>query len=1304
MEQQLLPPDDLTPEEQAGFMSRLTFWFLNDLLVTGYYEPLEAHHLPRIHRRFMAKNVGTRWENMWALERRNPRPSLVRAMIKCYIWRFQFSVAMELIELIFNFFGPILMQSMITYTSSAHRDPGEGMLFVTIMFISSVFRALSATQTGVVLAGIGMDVQTSMVTTIYNKAIRCNTRGKYTKGEIINIQSNDALKIANTAMSLNALWSTPANLIIALVLLLRTIGMASFAGMAVMLITIPFNSVVYYALASLRIELMQYTDKRVTLMNEMLHGIRVVKFTCLEEHFKNKITDVRRQELILLKRQAYWHSMASVVLIIIPIMVSVSTFIAYSALGYILTPAIIFTSVALFNNLRAPLSYIPIILASFAEAKASVRRVEKYLLIPELVADKDIDETMNDRVVIVKDAHFRWNEQGETVLKNINLEIKRGELVVVIGKVGSGKTSLVCAILGECEKMGGRLYTTGKIAYCQQQAWILNETVENNILFGNVKYKSEYDRTIKACALERDLTLLSAGDQTEIGEQGINLSGGQKQRLSLARAVYFNGDIYLLDDPLSAVDPHVGKHIFDHCIQGVLKDKTRILITHALQYLQYADRVLVMNDGQIEFNGTYRELMDSALNVSEFIKEAQGGDVDEEEDEEKEEKKEEGVLSDEAEAEALQTHYQAEEGKLIEQEERAIGAVTLETVWWYVEACGEILLFFFLFIAFSEFTRIATDVWLSFWSDQKFWPDPGVAFYLGIYIVMGFTSSLFSLLKGLALVEAAFHASVRLHNQMLCNVLRAPISFYDTTPAGRILTRFARDLDTVDAGIADQLAGVVGLVFVTFSTVGVIAMLQPAILLAFIPLSSVYYVIMQYYRNTSRELSRVVSVAASPIYSHFAESLNGVLTIRAYNLVEKFCDENYKNLDAFHGPYWSALNVGRWLSVRLEFVGGLVLFMTSMMVVLNTSLPPGLVGLILSYSMQITMVLESAVTSVAGIEMSMNSVERVQAYCRDIPLEAPLIIRDKRPSFDWMRTGANIEIFHMSLRYRPNLPDVLKDISCKIRSREKIGVVGRTGSGKSTFMLALMRMIELSGGQILIDGVDISTIGLVDLRSRISIIPQDPVLFGGTLRANLDPDAQHADKAIWMALEQAHLRDSVEATDDKLNVAVMEGGSNFSVGQRQLVCLARALLRNARLLLMDEVTANVDVETDALIQRTVAEAFVDCTVITIAHRLETITTYDKVMVMSDGRIVEYDTPVALLGRSQGYFRSMVNDTGERARQLEEMARRAAMAKLQQSDEIVAEEAAPPPADGNEGVPTNTNNDEDDNDAPQSGNE
>eukprot|EP00759_Apiculatamorpha_spiralis_P024369 PhF_6_TR27890/c0_g1_i1/m.40857 len=352
MEHQLLPPDDRTPEERAGFLSRLTFWYVNHILIQGFKEPLQGHHLPRIHRRFSAKNVGARWEGIWSMERQRPRPSLVRALIRCYIWRFQFSVAMELIELIFNFFGPIIMQSMITYTSSAHRDTGEGMLFVTIMFVSSIFRALSATQTGLVLAGIGMDVQTSLVTTIYNKAIRCSSRGKYTKGEIINIQSNDALKIANTAMSLNALWATPANLVIAIVLLMRTIGFAAFAGMAIMLITIPFNSVVYYALASLRIELMQYTDKRITLMNEMLHGIRVVKFTCLEEHFKNKVTDVRRQELILLKRQAYWHSMAAVVLIIIPIMVSVSTFIAYASMGYILTPAIIFTSVALFNNLR----------------------------------------------------------------------------------------------------------------------------------------------------------------------------------------------------------------------------------------------------------------------------------------------------------------------------------------------------------------------------------------------------------------------------------------------------------------------------------------------------------------------------------------------------------------------------------------------------------------------------------------------------------------------------------------------------------------------------------------------------------------------------------------------------------------------------------------------------------------------------------------------------------------------------------------------------------------------------------------
>ena len=592
------------------------------------------------------------------------------------------------------------------------------------------------------------------------------------------------------------------------------------------------------------------------------------------------------------------------------------------------------------------------------------------------------------------------------------------------------------------------------------------------------------------------------------------------------------------------------------------------------------------------------------------------------------------------------------------EEDRATGTVGVETIWWYTKACGPVLLFFFLFLVFSEFCRISTDLWLSYWSDQKFWPDPGVSLYLGVYIVLGFVSSLFSLLKGLALVESAFYSSVRLHNQMLSNILRAQTMFYDQTPAGRVLNRFSRDLDTLDAGIADHLAGIVSLVFVSVSTVTVISGVMPILISFFVPLSSVYYVIMQYYRSTSRELNRVVAIAASPIYSHFAESLSGVMTIRSYGLTEKFINENEEYLDKFHGPYWAALNVGRWLSIRLEFIGGAVLFMTSVMVVLNTQLPPGLVGLTLSYSMQITMVLEMAVTSISGLESEMNSVERIRSYCRDIPIEAPLIVSGSRPGFSWLRESAPLEINNLHLRYRPNLPDVLKGINFAVQDGEKVGIVGRTGSGKSSMMLGLLRILEAHEGRIIFDGIDISTVGLLDLRSRVSIIPQDPVLFSGTVRSNLDPDAAHPDKAIWSALEQAHLREVFEQTDDKLDVSVIEGGQNFSVGQRQLVCLARALLRESKLLLMDEVTASVDVETDALIQQTVAEAFRDCTVLTIAHRLETIMNYDKVMVLGDGHVLEYDTPLNLIDNPSGTFYSMVMDAGDtRARQLVEVARR-----------------------------------------------
>eukprot|EP01079_Euglenida_sp_SAG-EU17-18_P000382 gene382-2420_t len=652
METPLLKTQDAAPEEKAGFFSRLTFWYVTGILTRGYKEPVKAEHLPPIAKRHAASTVKQEWAQTWQQETSKPRPSLARALITKFFWRFQVSVGMEIVELIFNFFGPILMQSMIIYTQQVNRAPAQGIFYAFIMLSVSLFRALAGSQVSQVVAGIGMDVQTCLISSVYDKAIKASTsKSSYTKGEIINIQSSDALRIASTSMSMNNVWATPAQIVIAIILLLRTLGIAAFAGadftcFPANLASVPngdgdggfsgkksllralacsatlqtnphfpqFNSLVFWALASLRIELMGLTDKRVTMMNEMLGGIRVVKFMCLEDHFKDshpyhltpiipphtRIMDVRKKEMLLVKKQQYWHGFINIFQFVIPILVSVSTFVAYTMLGGTLNAALIFTAQALFNNLRGPLGYLPMLVASFAEARASIRRVEKFLLMPSIQPDREPSNPLYGTAVAVQNCSFLWDEAQGPALHDINLEIPEGSLTMVVGKVGSGKSSLINAILGEMEKTKdskGFVYCPGKLAYSQQQAWIVNDTVQENIMFGSAYFEQEYEAVLDDCCLRQDFKQLAAGDQTEIGEQGVNLSGGQKQRISLARAQYSAADVYLLDDPLSAVDPHVGRHLFDNCICGSLGSSTRILVTHQLQYLDKADKIIVMDEG-----------------------------------------------------------------------------------------------------------------------------------------------------------------------------------------------------------------------------------------------------------------------------------------------------------------------------------------------------------------------------------------------------------------------------------------------------------------------------------------------------------------------------------------------------------------------------------------------------------------------------------------------------------------------------------------------------------------------------------
>ncbi|XP_048254590.1 multidrug resistance-associated protein 1-like [Haliotis rufescens] len=946
---------------------------------------------------------------------------------------------------------------------------------------------------------------------------------------------------------------------------------------------------------------------------------------------------------------------------------------------------------------------------------------------------------------------------------SVNVEVRRGQLVAVVGSVGAGKSSLLSALLGEMEKLSGSVQMKGSVAYVPQQAWIQHMTLRRNLLFGRRCKDKQYQNVIGACALEPDLDLLPGGDDTEIGEKGINLSGGQKQRVSLARAVYSDKDIYLMDDPLSAVDSHVGKHIFSHVIghQGMLKDKTRILVTHGVQWLPMVDVILVMDKGEITEVGSYEELLSHDGPFAQFLKTyllqetEKNGQQDEELDhikagmlqrvesvvsipqlpppstspvsckpglsqttgsiksdsnslsesprslnqavirttlhpdqhkdkqtdrqasavelkslqhlsvrevsdtgrlrERKDSEDEDSEDEDMEDEDMDEDPRSAEEHRLVGDEKSELGRVQCSVIRTYFRALGVtggvIILFFFLLF---RSTGIFSNVWLSVWTDEPrlknltLWANTSDAtslsyYYLAVYSAATFSQAIMIFFFVAATYTQMVRAAATLHQNLLDNVLRQPMAFFDTTPTGRIMNRFTRDVGIIDGQMARILRQWLNNLSRFITIISIISYSTPLFLVVAVPILVLYVVIQRMYIPTSRQLRRNDSTSRSPIFQHFSETISGATLIRAYGMDKRFLREFLRRVDRNNIFHYAAVSANRWLKIRLEFLGNLVIVSAAFFAVVTPGVSGGMVGLSVMYAVQVTSALNILVQVTTQLETNIVSVERIVEYT-ELPAEGAWIVDDQRPPPEWPE-GGQVELDNLQVRYRPELDLVLQGITARITPGQKVGVVGRTGAGKSSLTLALFRILEAEGGSITIDGQDIANIGLHDLRSRLTILPQDPVLFSGSLRMNLDPFDAHSDEEVWQALEQAHLKAHVTALPAGLQHECEEGGQNLSVGQRQLVCLARSLLRRTKVLILDEATAAVDMETDELIQNTIRTAFSDCTVITIAHRLNTILDYDRILVLSAGQILEFDTPDRLLQDKAGAFYSLARDAG-----------------------------------------------------------
>ncbi|XP_040342070.1 ATP-binding cassette sub-family C member 2 isoform X4 [Herpailurus yagouaroundi] len=1038
------------------------------------------------------------------------------------------------------------------------------------------------------------------------------------------------------------------------------------------------------------------TSVRATIMASVYK--KILKYFAWEPSFKKQVHELRKKELKNLLTLGQMQTIMTFLLYISPVLVSVVTFSVYILVNSnnVLDAEKAFTSITLFNILRFPLSMFPMVITSMLQASVSTERLEKYLGGDELDTSAIRHEYNFEKAVQFSEASFTWDRDLEATIRDVNLDIMPGQLVAVVGTVGSGKSSLVSAMLGEMENVHGHITIKGTIAYVPQQSWIQNGTLKDNILFGSELDEKKYQQVLEACALLPDLEVLPGGDLAEIGEKGINLSGGQKQRISLARATYQNSDIYVLDDPLSAVDAHVGKHIFNKVLgpNGLLKGKTRLLITHSIHFLPQVDEIVVLGNGTILEKGSYSTLLAKKGLFAKILKTSKKqtgleGEATVNEDSEEDDcglmpsveeipeevasltmRRENSLhrtlshssrsssrhrksLKKSLKTRNVNTLKEEEElvkgQKLIKKEFIHTGKVKLSIYLKYLRAMG-LCLIFFIILAYviNAVAYIGSNLWLSAWTnDSKTYngtnyPASQRDLRAGVYGALGLVQGVFVLLGNLCSIRASTHASNILHKQLLTNILRAPMSFFDTTPTGRIVNRFAGDISTVDDTLPLSLRSWILCFLGIISTLVMICTATPIFIIVIIPLGIIYTFVQMFYVATSRQLKRLDSVTRSPIYSHFSETVSGLSVIRAFEHQQRFLKHNEVGIDTNQKCVFSWIVSNRWLAVRLELIGNLIVFLAStMMVIYRDTLSGDTAGFVLSNALNITQTLNWLVRMTSEVETNIVAVERINEYIK-VENEAPWVT-DKRPPPGWPSKG-EIQFNNYQLRYRPELDLILKGITCDIKSMEKVGVVGRTGAGKSSLTNALFRILEAAGGQIIIDGVDIASIGLHDLREKLTIIPQDPILFSGSLRMNLDPFNNHSDEEIWKALELAHLKSFVAGLQLGLSHKVTEAGDNLSIGQRQLLCLARALLRKSKILIMDEATAAVDIETDHLIQTTIQKEFSHCTTITIAHRLHTIMDSDKIMVLDNGKIVEYGTPNELL-KNSGPFCLMAKEAG-----------------------------------------------------------
>uniref|UniRef100_A0AAY5ESC7 ATP-binding cassette, sub-family C (CFTR/MRP), member 9 n=1 Tax=Electrophorus electricus TaxID=8005 RepID=A0AAY5ESC7_ELEEL len=1293
--QRVKPPEDLQDlgvrflQPFVNLLSKATYWWMNPLIIGAHKRPIELKKIGKLPIAMRSLTNYLRLKDAYEEQRHaedlDRTPSIWRSMYRAFGRPILLSSTFRYMADLLGFAGPLCIFGIVKHLDNkTEEDLHFGVYFMSsmellqntyvlavLLFLALVLQRTFLQASYYVTIETGINLRGALLAMIYNKILRLSTSnmsmGEMTLGQINNLVAIETNQLMWFLFLCPNLWAMPVQIIMGVILLHYLLGYSALIGASVIVLLAPFQYLIATKLADTQKSTLDYSTDRLKKTTEILKGIKLLKLYAWENIFCDSVLETRGKELTSLRTFAFYTSMSIFMNAAIPIAAVLATFVTHAYFSeFRLRPAEAFASLALFHILVTPLFLLSTVVRFAVKAVVSVQKLGEFLQSEEIGEDSWRNGDMSVKMQNgAKCVHFCCHDNKIPKWKTDLLLLAAGQLTMIVGQVGCGKSSLLLAMLGEMQTLSGKVYWSNKlreahghtswpeqeaenrysVAYATQKSWLLNATVEDNITFGSPFNKQRYKAVIDACSLQPDIDLLPFGDQTEIGERGINLSGGQRQRICVARALYQNTNIVFLDDPFSALDIHLSDHLMQEGILKFLQDdkRTVVLVTHKLQYLIHADWIIAMKDGSVLREGTLKDIQTHDVELYEHWKTL--------------------MNRQDQELEKVRSFFTSKEQEE-EDEEDSLSTTTSrrskipwKVCWRYLSSGGFLLVFVVVTSKLAKHSvMVAIDYWLAAWTSSNFNTMEHKPIinsdvsnyccihqsYVPVFIILCAAGIVLCLITSLTVEFLGLTAASNLHHNLLNKIIHAPLRFFDITPLGQILNRFSADTNIIDQHIPSTLESLTRSTLLCLSAIGVVAFVTPASLIALVPLAVAFYFIQKYFRVASRDLQDLDDSTQLPLLCHFSETAEGLTTIRAFRHEARFKQRMLELTDTNNTAYLFLSAANRWLEVRTDYLGAVIVLTAAVAAIWMSfyGLQSGLVGLGLTYALTVTNYLNWVVRNLADLEVQMAAVKKVDSFLSTESENYEGSLDVSQVPEDWPQHG-EIKIQDLCVRYDPMLKPVLKHVNAFINPGQKVGICGRTGSGKSSLSLAFFNMVDVFHGKIIIDGIDICKLPLQTLRSRLSIILQDPVLFSGSIRFNLDPERTCTDDRLWEALEIAQLKNMVRSLPGGLDAVVTEGGENFSVGQRQLFCLARAFVRKSSILIMDEATASIDMATENILQKVVMTAFADRTVVTIAHRVHTILTADLVIVMKRGNILEYGTPQTLMEQEDGMFASFV---------------------------------------------------------------